>query len=73
MRVRFELFAIVKKIVEAGGQFPGLAEQWADTLTGTERLMIAVCGGLADVERDLIRTDAGITVPNYGGITVTLY
>src|SRR4051794_39422927 len=28
----------------------------ADTVTSTERLMIAVLGGLADVERDLIRT-----------------
>jgi Resolvase, N terminal domain len=29
---------------------------WADTGTSTARLMIAVLGGLADVERDLIRT-----------------
>ena len=34
----------------------GLAEPWADTATSTGRLMIAVLGGLADVERDLIRT-----------------
>jgi Resolvase, N terminal domain/Helix-turn-helix domain of resolvase len=33
-----------------------LAEPWADTGTSTGRLMIAVLGGLADVERDLIRT-----------------
>src|SRR3954454_10776111 len=33
-----------------------LAEPWADTVTSTGRLMIAVLGGLADVERDLIRT-----------------
>jgi len=32
------------------------AEPWADTGTSTGRLMIAVLGGLADVERDLIRT-----------------
>ena len=31
-------------------------EPWADTSTSTGRLMIAVLGGLADVERDLIRT-----------------
>jgi DNA invertase Pin-like site-specific DNA recombinase len=53
-RSTFELFAIVKRIVDAGGQFVSLAEPWADTSTG--RLMIAVLGGLADVERDLIRT-----------------
>jgi DNA invertase Pin-like site-specific DNA recombinase len=35
---------------------PTLAEPWADTGTSTGRLMIAVLGGLADVERDLIRT-----------------
>jgi hypothetical protein len=29
---------------------------WTDTTTSTGRLMIAVLGGLADVERDLIRT-----------------
>ena len=52
----FELFAIVKKIIDAGGQFLSLAEPWADTSTSTGRLMIAVLGGLADVERDLIRT-----------------
>jgi len=55
-RSTFELFAIVKRIVDAGGQFQSLAEPWADTSTSTGRLMIAVLGGLADVERDLIRT-----------------
>jgi DNA invertase Pin-like site-specific DNA recombinase len=39
-----------------GAQFRSLAEPWADTGTSTGRLMIAVLGGLADVERDLIRT-----------------
>jgi DNA invertase Pin-like site-specific DNA recombinase len=52
----FDLFGIVKRIVDAGGQFRSLAEPWADTGTSTGRLMIAVLGGLADVERDLIRT-----------------
>src|SRR5215210_247643 len=55
-RSTFDLFAIVKRIVDAGGQFRSLAEPWADTGTSTGRLMIAVLGGLADVERDLIRT-----------------
>ena len=31
-------------------------QPWADTGTSTGRLMLAVLGGLADVERDLIRT-----------------
>jgi DNA invertase Pin-like site-specific DNA recombinase len=55
-RSTFDLFAIVKRIVDAGGQFRLLAEPWADTATSTGRLMIAILGGLADVERDLIRT-----------------
>jgi DNA invertase Pin-like site-specific DNA recombinase len=55
-RSTFGLFAIVKQIVDAKAQFRSLAEPWADTGTSTGRLMVAVLGGLADVERDLIRT-----------------
>jgi hypothetical protein len=55
-RSTFDLFAIVKQIVDAKAQFRSLAEPWADTGTSTGRLMIAVLGGLADVERNLIRT-----------------
>src|SRR5271169_6528542 len=55
-RSTFDLFAIVKQIVGAKAQFRSLAEPWADTGTRTGRLMISVLGGLADVERDLIRT-----------------
>jgi DNA invertase Pin-like site-specific DNA recombinase len=55
-RSTFDLFAVVKQIVDAGAQFRSLAEPWADTATSTGRLMIAILGGLADVERDLIRT-----------------
>jgi DNA invertase Pin-like site-specific DNA recombinase len=51
-----DLFAIVKRIVDAKAQFRSLAEPWADTGTSTRRLMLAVLGGLADVVRDLIRT-----------------
>jgi DNA invertase Pin-like site-specific DNA recombinase len=53
-RSTFELFGIVWRIVDAKAQFRSLAEPWADT--GTGHLMLAVLGGLADVERDLIRT-----------------
>ena len=53
-RSTFDLFGIVKRIVDAEAQFRSLAEPWADT--GTGPLMLAVLGGLADVERDLIRT-----------------
>jgi DNA invertase Pin-like site-specific DNA recombinase len=55
-RSTFDLFAIVKQIVDAGGQFRSLAEPLADTSTSMGRVMLAVLGGLADVERDIIRT-----------------
>jgi DNA invertase Pin-like site-specific DNA recombinase len=55
-RSTFDLFAIVKQIVDAKAQVRSLADPWADTGTSTGRLMIAVLGGLGDVERDLIRT-----------------
>jgi DNA invertase Pin-like site-specific DNA recombinase len=55
-RSTFDLFAIVKKIADTKAHFRSLAEPWADTGTSTGRLMLAVLGGLADVERDLIRT-----------------
>ena len=55
-RSTLDLFAIVKRIVDAKAQFRSLAEPWADTGTRTGRLMLAVLGGFADVERDLIRT-----------------
>src|SRR6516164_6845081 len=50
-RSTLDLFAIVKRIVDAKAQFRSLAEPWADTGTSTGRLMLAVLGGLADVER----------------------
>jgi DNA invertase Pin-like site-specific DNA recombinase len=55
-RSTLDLFGIVKRIVNAQAQFRSLAEPWADTGTRTGRLMLGVLGGLADVERDLIRT-----------------
>jgi len=50
------LFGIVKRIVDAKAQFRSLAEPQADTGTSTGRLLLAVLGALADVERDLIRS-----------------
>jgi DNA invertase Pin-like site-specific DNA recombinase len=55
-RSTFDLFGIVKQIVDAKAQFRSLAEPWADTGNSTGRLMIAVLGGLVGVERGLIRT-----------------
>ncbi|WP_408737414.1 recombinase family protein [Acetobacter senegalensis] len=55
-RSTFDLFSIVKDITNKKSQFHSIAEPWTDTSTSTGRLMLAVLGGLADVERDLIRT-----------------
>lgn len=55
-RSTFDLFFIVKLIVDRQASFRSLSEIWADTSTATGRMMIAVLGGIADVERDLIRT-----------------
>jgi hypothetical protein len=43
-RSTFDLFAIVKRIVDAKAQLRSLAEPWADTGTRSGRLMIAVLG-----------------------------
>jgi len=48
-RSTLDLFAIVKRIVDAKAQFRSLAEPWAAS-SSTGRLMLAVLGGLADVE-----------------------
>ncbi len=65
-RSTFDLFGIVKQIVDAGAHFRSLAEPWADTGTSTGRLMIAVLGGLADVPS--IRKAQSPTVA-YGALT----
>lgn len=52
----FDLFAIMKRIEEAGAVFRSLREPWADTTTATGRMMVAVMGGMADVEREIIYT-----------------
>jgi DNA invertase Pin-like site-specific DNA recombinase len=55
-RSTFDLFALVKRIVDVKAQFKSPADPWADTGTSVGRLMLAVLGGLVDVERDLMRT-----------------
>ena len=55
-RSTFDLFSIVKEITNKKAQFHSIAEPWTDTSASPGRLMLAVLGGLADVERDLIRT-----------------
>jgi DNA invertase Pin-like site-specific DNA recombinase len=55
-RSTFDLFSIVKRIVDAGGRFRSLAEPWTDTDTSQGRMMLAISAAIADVERDIICT-----------------
>lgn len=50
------LLNIVEKISKAGAEFQSISEVWADTTTPTGRLMLTVLGGIAEFERDLIRS-----------------
>jgi hypothetical protein len=54
-----DLLNILDAVAKAGAGFRSLADIWADTTTLHGRLMLTVLGGLAEVERDLIRTRTG--------------
>src|SRR6201990_2081386 len=46
-------------IAEKGAGFKSLRDTWAETTTAHGRLMLTVLGGLAEFERELIRTRTG--------------
>ena len=54
-----DLLNILAAIAERGAGFQSLADTWANTSTSHGRLMLTVLGGLAEFERDLIRTRTG--------------
>jgi hypothetical protein len=54
-----DLLNILDGVAKAGAGFRSLADVWADTTTPHGRLMLTVLGGLAEFERDLIRTRTG--------------
>ena len=54
-----DLLNILDRIAKAGAAFRSLSDPWADTSTAHGRLMLTVLGGLAEFERDLIRTRTG--------------
>jgi DNA invertase Pin-like site-specific DNA recombinase len=56
-----DLLNILDAIGKAGAGFKSIKDIWADTTTPHGRLMLAVLGGLAEFERELIRarTDDG--------------
>lgn len=51
-----DLLNVLATISERGAGFRSLADQWADTTTPHGRLMLTVLGGLAEFERELIRS-----------------
>jgi DNA invertase Pin-like site-specific DNA recombinase len=54
-----DLLNIIATIADRKAQFRSLGDKWADTTTSHGRLMLTVIGGLAEFERDLIRSRTG--------------
>ena len=55
-RSTLQLLTVIDRIDQAGARFKSLGDTWADTTTPHGRLMLAVLGGLAEFERDLIKS-----------------
>lgn len=51
-----DLLNVLAEITEHGAAFRSLSDAWADTTTPHGRLMLTVLGGLAEFERELIRS-----------------
>jgi DNA invertase Pin-like site-specific DNA recombinase len=54
-----DLLSTLAAIGDKAAGFRSLADVWADTTTAHGRLMLTVLGGLAEFERELIRTRTG--------------
>src|SRR5712672_1520615 len=54
-----DLLNLLGTIGDKGAGFKSLRDTWADTTTAHGRLMLTVLGGLAEFERELIRTRTG--------------
>jgi DNA invertase Pin-like site-specific DNA recombinase len=54
-----DLLNILDEIAKRGAGFKSLADTWADTTTPHGRLMLTVLGGLAEFERELIKSRTG--------------
>jgi len=54
-----DLLNTLAAITERKAGFRSFGDAWADTTTAHGRLMLTVLGGLAEFERDLIRTRTG--------------
>ena len=58
-RSTLDLLHTLKTVADKGAGFRSLADAWADTTTAHGRLMLTILGGLAEFERELIRTRTG--------------
>ena len=54
-----DILNLLGTIAERGAGFKSLRDTWADTTTAHGRLMLTILGGLAEFERELIRTRTG--------------
>ena len=54
-----DLLNLLDAVAQKGAGFRSLRDAWADTTTSHGRLMLTVLGGLAEFERELIRTRTG--------------
>jgi DNA invertase Pin-like site-specific DNA recombinase len=54
-----DLLNTLAEVAERRAGFKSLRDTWADTTTAHGRLMLTVLGGLAEFERELIRTRTG--------------
>jgi DNA invertase Pin-like site-specific DNA recombinase len=54
-----DLLNILGTVADKGAGFKSLRDTWADTTTPHGRLMLTVLGGLAEFERELIRSRTG--------------
>jgi DNA invertase Pin-like site-specific DNA recombinase len=54
-----DLLNLLRDVADKGAGFKSLRDTWADTTTPHGRLMLTVLGGLAEFERELIRSRTG--------------
>ena len=54
-----DLLNVLAEVSERGAAFRSISDAWADTTTPHGRLMLTILGGLAEFERDLIRSRTG--------------
>ncbi|QDM26230.1 recombinase family protein [Tardiphaga sp. vice304] len=55
-RSTIDLLTMLKTVADRGASFLSLQESWADTTTAAGRLILTVIGGLAEFERELIKS-----------------